>query len=123
MAQCASCKTETELYDNGVPVCVKCVNEPNVKRKPPATEDQVRNTLIQDIVEATALKNEASGAFEIVMGQFPSGLPPNRASFLDEIIKLRSQMFRDRKMRLHGLVIPICNRYCLRLWNLPDRNR
>ena len=75
MAQCASCKTETELYDNGMPVCVKCSNERNVKRKPPATEDQVRSTLIQDIVEATALKNEASGAFEIVMGQFPSGLP------------------------------------------------
>jgi hypothetical protein len=65
MAQCASCKTETELYDNGMPVCLKCVNEPtNVKRKPPATEDHVRSTLIQDIVEATALKNEASGAFE-----------------------------------------------------------
>jgi hypothetical protein len=75
MAQCACCKTETELYDNGMPVCVKCSNERNVKHKPPATEDQVRSTLIQDIVEATALKNEASGAFEIVMGQFPSGLP------------------------------------------------
>ncbi len=46
--------------------------------KPRTTEDQVRSALIQEIVEATALKNQASGAFEIVMGQFPSGLPhPN----------------------------------------------
>lgn len=32
MAQCAYCKTETELYGNGMPVCVNCSNERNVKR-------------------------------------------------------------------------------------------
>ena len=27
MAKCFRCQAETELYSNGVPVCVKCVDE------------------------------------------------------------------------------------------------
>jgi hypothetical protein len=68
MAQCASCKTETELYNSGVPVCIKCSEEQN------ATQQQTRNRLLDDTLEATALYNEARAEFEDTASRIPSGL-------------------------------------------------
>jgi hypothetical protein len=45
------------------------------KRKPPTSEKEVLRILIHEAIDATAEKNEASDEFDIVMGQFPSGLP------------------------------------------------
>src|SRR5260370_40339954 len=47
----ANCKTETELYDSGsgVPICIKCADEHDAKRKPPNAYQQVRTSLLQDI--------------------------------------------------------------------------
>jgi len=28
MAKCFRCQAETELYDSGVPICLRCANEP-----------------------------------------------------------------------------------------------
>jgi len=75
MAQCAYCKAETYLYDGGVPICLQCSAAQDAKRKPPAMEQSIRTTLLQDMLEATARNNEASEEFESVMGQLPSGLP------------------------------------------------
>jgi hypothetical protein len=72
-AECIFCKAETELYDSGVPVCVKCADA-RTKPKPPATEQQIRRTLLQDVLELTARINEATREFEAVTGQIPSGL-------------------------------------------------
>ena len=47
----------------------------DAKRKPPTSEKEILRILIQNVIDATAEKNEASDAFEIVVGQFPSGLP------------------------------------------------
>jgi len=74
MAQCAYCETETELHESGTPVCPRC-SDARTKRKPPATTQQIRGTLVQDILELTARTNEATREFEAVMGQVPSGLP------------------------------------------------
>jgi hypothetical protein len=74
MAQCAYCKTETELQENGTPICPTCSNMPT-KRKPAATDQQLRSILLQDILELTARTNEAAKEFEAVMGRIPSGLP------------------------------------------------
>ena len=60
MAQCAYCQSEIELYDGGVPICVKCSNAREIKRKPPATEQDIRTTLMHDLVEATEHANVAS---------------------------------------------------------------
>jgi len=73
MAECAYCKAETELYESGVPVCVKCADA-RTKRKPPATEQQIRNALLQDVIELTARTEQATEEFEAVVGQIPSGL-------------------------------------------------
>ena len=68
MDQCSYCKIETELYDGGVPICVTCSEEQN------AAQQQNRNRLLDDTLEATVLHNEAREEFEAVMGQIPSGL-------------------------------------------------
>ena len=50
MAICFHCKTEeTQLYENGVPICLKCVKEPPSKRKAAASEqDGFRATLREE---------------------------------------------------------------------------
>lgn len=73
-AQCAHCKAETELFDNGVPICLKCSDTRGIKRKPPNT-DQIRTALIGRVAEATARVSEANRKFSETIGQFPSGLP------------------------------------------------
>ncbi len=74
MALCAFCKTrETVLYDSDIPVCLECA-EARSRRKPPATEQQIRNTLLQDVLRTTSLTTEASKEFDSLMDQFPSGL-------------------------------------------------
>jgi hypothetical protein len=60
MALCAYCKAETELYDGGVPICVQCSNAREAKRKPPASEHEIRTTLLQHLTEATKRNHEAS---------------------------------------------------------------
>jgi hypothetical protein len=74
MAECAFCEAQTELHDNGVPICLNCSDEGR-KRKPPATDQQIRSTLLQDILELTARINAATTEFESSIGQIPSGLP------------------------------------------------
>jgi hypothetical protein len=75
MAECAYCKAETELHNNGVPICLKCSDDQEAKRKPPATQQQILNTLLQDVIELTARTEQATEEFEDLMGQIPSGLP------------------------------------------------
>jgi hypothetical protein len=75
MAECAYFKTETFLYYGGVPVCIKCADAHEAKCKPPSPDRHVRNTLLQEFIEATARVNAASEAFIAVMDDVPSGLP------------------------------------------------
>ena len=74
MAECRYCRAETQLYESGVPICLKCSEEREAKRKPPATEQQVRSTLLQDVFELTARVEEATRLFKDVM-QIPNLLP------------------------------------------------
>jgi hypothetical protein len=74
MAECAFCQAQTELHDNGVPICLDCSNA-DPKRKPLATDQQIRTTLLQDILELTARIEEATREFKAVIDQVPSGLP------------------------------------------------
>ena len=72
MADCAYCGAETELYESGLPICLKCSDAREARRKPPATDQQIRATLLQDVIELTA-RNE----FEDLMGQIPNGTHPD----------------------------------------------
>jgi hypothetical protein len=43
--------------------------------KPPATEQEIRSVLLQDVLELTARLKDATSQFDAVSGQIPSGLP------------------------------------------------
>jgi hypothetical protein len=74
MELCAFCKTrETALYESDIPICLECADA-RTKRKPPATERDIRRTLLQDVLELTARTNEATKEFNAVMRRIPSGL-------------------------------------------------
>lgn len=77
MAACAYCGAETELYANGVRICLKCSEERENKpsRKPPASGQSIRSVLVDDIAKATARVNEANNTFFEVMGHIPTGFP------------------------------------------------
>ena len=67
----------------------------NSKRKPLTSEKEILRTLIQEVIDATAEKNEASDAFEVVLGQFPSGLPHPDGS--QRIANSSQRLLRARK--------------------------
>jgi hypothetical protein len=75
MAACTFCKAETELYDSGVPVCVKCSEAQANKRKPPNSEHRVLTILQQDLQAATERSKAATAAFDAVANGVPSGIP------------------------------------------------
>ena len=74
MAQCTYCGTDTLMYGGGVPICTKCSDEREGRRKPPMTEQEIRTTLFQDLLRATACNGEAAREFNEATGQMPSGL-------------------------------------------------
>ena len=76
MAECAYCKAETQLYDRDLPICTQCAEARDGSlRKPPTSERNIRNRLLQELLEATARSSDAARDFDAVLGQFPSGLP------------------------------------------------
>jgi hypothetical protein len=77
MAECAYCRAETQLFNNGVPICLKCSDEreKEASKKPPASAQSIRRVLADDIAKATARVNNASQTFFEIMGQIPSGFP------------------------------------------------
>jgi hypothetical protein len=75
MARCVYCTAETEMYVSHVPICLNCSEQREEKRKPPSREQYIREVLVAGLVEATARTSAASEEFNIVMNQFPSGLP------------------------------------------------
>ena len=104
MAACAYCGAETELYENGVPICLKCSDERDskVSKKPPASSATIQNILVNEIVEATARSNKASHDFLEVMGQIPTGFPhPDGSQRIHNASRVLS-MARKDLMRAHA---------------------
>jgi hypothetical protein len=77
MAACSHCGAETELYDSGVPVCLKCSVERDCKtaKKPPVACRSIQNLLVDEVIQATSRTNKAAEAFLETMGHIPSGFP------------------------------------------------
>jgi len=73
MAACVYCRVETQLYDSGVPICPKCSDAREVRRKPPQNTDQIHVTLVGRIAEATAKLSAANENFNEVLNRFPGG--------------------------------------------------
>src|SRR3954447_15870673 len=75
MAECVYCKAETQLYSNGVPICVQCSEVRENRRKPPNPSLEIGSMLHEELIRTTKLNGEALKEFNEVMDQFPSGLP------------------------------------------------
>jgi hypothetical protein len=101
MARCIYCAAATEMYVSQVPTCLNC-SERQENRKPPAREQQIRTVLVDCLVEATVRTSAASQAFNMVMGQFPSGLPHPDGS--QQVQKASAALAEARKelMRAHN---------------------
>jgi hypothetical protein len=103
MAACAYCGAETELYESGVPLCVKCSDEreSKAKKKPPASGQSIRSVLVDEIAQATARVNKASQAFFEVMGQIPTGFPHSDGSQHIHNVSRELSTARQDLMRAH----------------------
>jgi hypothetical protein len=78
MAACIFCKSEKELCDGSVPMCVRCSDAGASKRKPPTSEDQFLNVLNRDFKAATERSKAATAAFDEATSEIPGALPhPN----------------------------------------------
>lgn len=88
------------MYECGVPICILCSNA-NAKRKPPQTDQQIRASLLRDVIEATSRNNEASKEFENVMGQFPGGLPYPGGAQRIKNASSRLSASRNKMMQAH----------------------
>ena len=67
MAGCAFCKTETEIHDGGVPICVTCLG---TRRG----EHPLIHVLREDFQAAKERNREATAAFDTIAAQIPSAL-------------------------------------------------
>jgi hypothetical protein len=71
------------------------------KRKSPATEQQIRGTSLQDVIELTARTEEATKEFEAAMGQTPSGLPHPDGTQRIKNASAKLSIARNELMKAH----------------------
>ena len=101
MARCAYCKTETFLYDGGVPICLTCADEREAERKPQKIEHRIGTLLMEALTEATARSHAASEEFSSVMSDIPSGIPhPDGTQRIHEVSRELSAA-RKEVMQAH----------------------
>src|ERR1700677_1207304 len=74
-AECIFCRGQTQLYDNGMPVCVTCSEGRDSKPKLPTSKQPVLNILQRDLQAAEERASAAAAAFNAVTGDVPSGMP------------------------------------------------
>jgi hypothetical protein len=75
MAECIHCGSETELFNSGVPVCLKCVDGQDASSKDQKSQPQFRTILTEQLAEASARAKEAEEAFKSLIAEIPSGIP------------------------------------------------
>jgi len=101
MAQCAYCKTETELYENGTPVCVACavvkaVNPPHL-----STESQILPNLLQEVRQATDRVNAAAERFSVLIKDIPNDVPHPDGTLRITQASRELSTAREEMMRAH----------------------
>jgi len=72
MAECSYCKAETELHDNGAPICLVCA-----VAKDGTIQDSsgVQLTLLEEVRQATDRANTAAESFSSIIERIPSDVP------------------------------------------------
>ena len=101
MGRCGYCKSETELFDGGMPVCLDCANRLRTKQQHSEAEDSLAR-LERELKEATARAHQATDAFHDIMGDIPSSVPqPDGTQRINNVYRELSHARREM-MRAHS---------------------
>lgn len=101
MASCVYCKTETERYENGTPICIACAS--GISGSQPQSDDSpILLKLLQEVQEATDRLNSAVKDFGVVLNDIPSGVPRPDSTFRvaqisSELSTARASMMRANR--------------------------
>lgn len=101
MAQCAYCKTETELYENGTPICVACSDAKSVRLPASSEESRIRMTLLDEVRQATDRVNAASERFGLIIKNIPSDVPHPDGTLQITQASRELSTAREEMMRAH----------------------
>jgi len=101
VVRCGYCKSETELFDRGMPVCSDCANRLGTKQQPSAAGDNLTR-LQRELQAATARAHLATDAFHAIMGDIPSSVPqPDGSQRINNTYRELS-FARREMMRAHA---------------------
>lgn len=109
MAECAFCKTETQIYENGTPICIRCSearDRPAVSSPatvaPRQAESRIREILRREVLETTAIVSTASEEFNALRSAIPSGVPHPDGSLRLHQVSDRLSAARKNMIRAHS---------------------
>jgi hypothetical protein len=101
VALCGYCKSETELFDRGMPVCLDCANRLGTKQHSSTAKDNLAR-LQRELKAATVRAHEATDAFNAIMGDIPSSVPqPDGTQRINNVYRELS-FARREMMRAHS---------------------
>jgi hypothetical protein len=109
MATCEYCKTEeTEVYDNGVAVCSRCVTIRQAKVQvslPPGESVDVQAILVDAIFRATARSDAAALKFHAAIREIPSWPPQPDGTLYLRNVGYELAAARSEIMKAHNELI------------------
>ena len=96
MAICAYCGAKTQLYSNGVPICLKCARP---RRTKASDDDGIQAALLEALSQAILRADTACSEFESISSEIPSGIPqPDRSKLIHNASRRLTQS-RDKMVR------------------------
>ena len=101
MAACAHCEADTELYNGGVPICLKCA----VEREANSNKNHVagvRAVLARALTDATLRRESASMEFNAVTADIPSSIPQPDGTQRIQNVSRALTATRNEMMRAHN---------------------
>jgi hypothetical protein len=109
MKECAFCNSETELYVNGTPTCIKCAEGREAGRDQlggnhtaPTSEMKVREILRQEVLKTTATLDAASEEFNALLNAIPSGVPHPDGTQRIQVASRTVSAARNDMIRAHS---------------------
>jgi hypothetical protein len=60
MEKCSKCGADTILFEDGVPICVRCSDDSDKKDDSPEKDQRIRAVLLQELLETSQLVQSAS---------------------------------------------------------------
>ena len=101
MAECAYCRTETELYENGTPICVGCAAAKDGNPGPSFGTSNIQKKLLQEVQQATDRVNAAAEDFSLILKDVPSNVPAPDGTFRIKQASRELSTARAEMMRAH----------------------